>query len=71
VVNVIELAIAAGLALVAIIGAFFKGQQAGRDRAAAKEAENRAKNLDHIRRAADARADPNVMSDPNNRDNRA
>jgi len=67
----IELAIAAGLALAAIVGAYFKGQQAGKDRAAAKEAKRREKNLDHIRRAADARPDPDIVSDPRNRDNRA
>lgn len=62
---------AIGVAIMAVIGSYFKGQQAGRDRAAAKEAQNRAKNLDHIRRAADARADPDIVSDPRNRDTRA
>lgn len=65
--------IAAGAALVAIVGVYAKGRSAGADKIKAKEAEKRAENLNDVRRAQDAAAgvragDPAELSDPNNRD---
>lgn len=47
---------------------FAAGKKSGRNEQKAKEAENRAKNLDRIRDAADARPRDDIMSDPRNRD---
>lgn len=57
-------------ALLAIWKAFSTGKRAGRDQQRVKEAEARAKNLDRIRDAADARPAGDVSIDPRNRDNR-
>lgn len=48
--------------------AFSTGKKAGRDQQKAKEAEARAKNLDRIRDAADARPTDDIVSDRYNRD---
>jgi hypothetical protein len=70
--------IAAGVGLIAFIGAYMRGRLSGaqreRDRQAAKERDSYAKHIRDIERAADAgRAvrpdDGGMQSDPNNRDN--
>lgn len=66
-------AIAAGA--LALFGFGAKAKKAGVDEQKAKEADERAKNLDDVRKAKDAAdavrpADPDSLSDdPNNRDN--
>lgn len=57
-------------ALAGVFGIYRSGHKAGQDKQRAKEAENRAQNLDRIRDAADARPRDSVQSDPRNRDNR-
>jgi len=44
-------------------------KQSGIDKQKAKEAEQRDRNLEAIKRAADARPSGSVLNDPNNRDN--
>jgi len=70
--------IAAGVGIIAFIGAYMRGRLSGaqreRDRQAAKERDSYAEHIRDIERAADAgRAvrpdDGGMQSDPNNRDN--
>ena len=63
-------AIAAGIlaALAGIFGIYRSGHKAGQDKQRAKEAKDRAQNLDRIRDAADAQP-RDVLSDKRNRDN--
>lgn len=57
-------------ALAGVFGVYRSGKKAGEDKQKAKEAQARAKNLDRIRDAADARPAGDVVSDPYNRDRR-
>lgn len=68
--NLTVILAAVGAGLLALWRIFAGVKQSGVDKQKAKEAEARAKNLDRIRRAADARPDPDIVSDPRNRDNR-
>jgi hypothetical protein len=61
---------AAGAALLALWRILAGIKQSGVDKQKAKEAEAREKNLDRIKRAADARPTGGVSDDPNNRDKR-
>lgn len=63
--------IAGVVAALGIIWRILAGvKKSGVNQQKVKEAEARAKNLDRIKRAADARPDPDIVSDPRNRDNR-
>lgn len=55
-------------ALAGIFGIYRSGHKAGQDKQKAKEANDRAQNLDRIRDAADAQP-RDVLSDKRNRDN--
>lgn len=57
-------------ALAGVLGIYRSGHKAGQDKQKAKEAKDRAQNLDRIRDAADAIPRDSVQSDPRNRDNR-
>ncbi|MDI1266807.1 MAG: hypothetical protein PS018_26440 [bacterium] len=62
-------AVAGAVALIASAWAALRGaKKAGIDEQKAKEAEARAKNLDRIKRAADARPSGSLHNDPRNRD---
>jgi len=61
--------IAAGAALFGVWRLWAAGKSAGRNEERAKHAEDRANNLDRIKRAADARPSGGVHDDPHNRDN--
>lgn len=55
-------------AVVGVWRIYVAGQKSGRNERKAQEADERAKNLDRIRDAANARPRDDVMSDPRNRD---
>ena len=56
-------------ALVALFGLFKTVQRTGYEKRKAEEAEDRAKNIDHIADAAGAKPRGGVHDDPHNRDN--
>lgn len=56
-------------ALAGVFGVYRSGKKAGQNQQKAKEAESRARNLDRIRDAANARPIGDIVSDPRNRDN--
>ena len=60
--------LAAGVALAGAWQLFASGKRAGRDAERANNAKQREKDLDRIKRAADARPTVGVQDDPNNRD---
>lgn len=61
--------IAAGAALVGIWRVWAAGKKAGRNQERAKNAKDRAENIDRIKRAAGAKPSLGVRDDPRNRDN--
>jgi len=61
--------LAAGVALAGAWQLFASGKRAGRDAERASNARQREKDLDRIKRAADARPTTDIVSDPFNRDN--
>ena len=60
--------LAAGVALAGAWQLFASGKRAGRDAERASNAKQREKDLDRIKRAADARPHGGVQDDPYNRD---
>lgn len=68
--SITAIAAAVLAALAGAFGIYRSGHKAGRDKQKAKEAEDRAENLDRIRDAANARPHGDIVSDPNNRDAR-
>lgn len=62
------------LAVAAVVAGIWKsyssGKKAGRDEAEVETARERAKDLDRLRSAADARPTTSLQDDPFNRDNR-
>lgn len=63
------MAAAAVAVLIGVWRVFVAGQKSGEDRRKVKEAEARAKNLEDIKRAANAKPVGGVSDDPHNRDN--
>lgn len=60
--------IAGGMALVAILAAFFKGRSDGRKLERAKDADAYEQHIKDIERAAGAQPRGGVLDDPHNRD---
>lgn len=61
--------LAAGVALAGAWQLWASGKKAGRNEERATNAAQREKDLDRIKRAADARPSADIVSDPYNRDN--
>lgn len=66
---IVIFAVGMGAALVGLFSAYTTGKSSGKDEERAKNAKERAAELDRIRRASDARPTGGVSDDPYNRDN--
>ena len=62
--------LAAGVVAAGVWQSYSSGKKAGRNEKEVEAAQERAKDLDRLRSAADARPTTGLQDDPNNRDNR-